>query len=324
MMNITSKLSSFLLKNKEQRLLVLIYHQVFTEKNPYFPNEPDTHTFNQQMSILHEQFNVVSLPEGLKMLDNKTLPVKSVAITFDDGYQSCLSNALPILKKYNLPASFFIPTDAMDDGTMWNDKLFQLIHKTKEKSLALPNHIKYDLSSVRKKISAFHKLNDELKFMLPQERDAFILCLKQQLGLVDFSRVIMTSKEVEILHNDGFEIGSHSKAHPIFSMLEVDQAKEEFLHSHDKLKSIVSADISGFAYPNGKFGRDYNEETITIISETPYQYAVSTNWGIVTPSTNKLALPRFTPWDNTPFKFYLRLISKFVFPISRVNKDANH
>ena len=36
-----------------------------------------------------------------------------IALTFDDGYLSTLRNAVPILKKYNVPATLFVPTGLM-------------------------------------------------------------------------------------------------------------------------------------------------------------------------------------------------------------------
>lgn len=320
--NFSDKLSSLVVSSRGQKLLVLIYHQVFKEQNPYFLNEPDVRVFDQQMAIVSQHFNVVLLSQGLKQLELGTLPPKSIAITFDDGYQNCRKNALPILEKYQLPATLFIPTDAMEEGVMWNDKLFQIIHKTRVNSLKLDNS-SYDLSSVQKKIKAFHHLNTELKFMLPDDRNNFISRLSEQLNVDTFKRVIMCPEEIKQIKSDVLEIGSHSKTHPIFSMLDTDSAEFEFLNSHEKLSQVINGEVTGFAYPNGKYIRDFNDETLATIKNTPYKYAVTTNWGIVTPSTSHHRIPRFTPWDNTPFKFYLRLMSKFIFPSSVVNKDVN-
>jgi hypothetical protein len=44
-----------------------------------------------------------------------------VAITFDDGYRDNLTNAYPILKRYNAPATIFICCDAVEKGNLdWN------------------------------------------------------------------------------------------------------------------------------------------------------------------------------------------------------------
>jgi peptidoglycan/xylan/chitin deacetylase (PgdA/CDA1 family) len=47
---------------------------------------------------------------------------KYAAVTFDDGYSSVLENALPELKKRNIPATLFIPTGCLGTHPPWIDK----------------------------------------------------------------------------------------------------------------------------------------------------------------------------------------------------------
>ena len=44
-----------------------------------------------------------------------------ISLTFDDGFESQLNNAVPILKQANLPASFYIITRANEGGAAWNE-----------------------------------------------------------------------------------------------------------------------------------------------------------------------------------------------------------
>lgn len=68
--------------------------------------------FDCQMKYLSENnFNVVSVSELVELVEKKLLiPVKTIAITFDDGYEDNYLNALPILNKYNFPATIFVST----------------------------------------------------------------------------------------------------------------------------------------------------------------------------------------------------------------------
>lgn len=62
-------------------------------------------TFDLQMSTLKNAgYQTVSLQQ----LAQGSYPSKAVVITFDDGYQDQYLNALPVLKKYNYIATFFI------------------------------------------------------------------------------------------------------------------------------------------------------------------------------------------------------------------------
>ena len=45
--------------------------------------------------------------------------VHHIAVTFDDGFQSVVDNALPVMRKRNIPMSFFIPTAFLGSKPLW-------------------------------------------------------------------------------------------------------------------------------------------------------------------------------------------------------------
>ncbi|MGD1152435.1 MAG: polysaccharide deacetylase family protein [Syntrophales bacterium] len=67
-------------------------------------------SFAFQMHFLSENgYSVVALDQAVDHLIGKIkLPPKSIAITIDGGYKDALTNVLPILKRHQLPATFFI------------------------------------------------------------------------------------------------------------------------------------------------------------------------------------------------------------------------
>lgn len=54
-----------------------------------------------------------------EILEGKTLPEKSVVLTFDDGYQDNLLNALPVLQEFNAKATLF-PVIHREAGYDWS------------------------------------------------------------------------------------------------------------------------------------------------------------------------------------------------------------
>lgn len=69
--------------------------------------------FERQIRYLYENgWHSYMMSELVAQKDH--LPKKSVVITFDDGYQDNLLNALPILKKYGFKATIYLVNDRHD------------------------------------------------------------------------------------------------------------------------------------------------------------------------------------------------------------------
>jgi len=109
---------------------VLMYHYV---------GEPDhilnhrlfikPEVFERQMRFLKEHnYNVISLGEYVKALkDRAPLPRNTVVLTFDDGHRSLFKYVFGILKKYQLPATFFVIVSKLDkEGWLTSEELRKL------------------------------------------------------------------------------------------------------------------------------------------------------------------------------------------------------
>lgn len=69
--------------------------------------------FAKQIHYLYETgWHSYTMSEA-NLMKNE-LPQKSVVITFDDGYQDNLTNALPVLKKYGFKATIYLVNDRHD------------------------------------------------------------------------------------------------------------------------------------------------------------------------------------------------------------------
>jgi peptidoglycan/xylan/chitin deacetylase (PgdA/CDA1 family) len=94
---------------------ILMYHRV----NPKFGSidklTVSPEAFERQMRFLKtHRFSVLPLEELVWLIrEKKRIPWRTIAITFDDGYQDNYSFAFPILKKYNLPATIFVIVNEM-------------------------------------------------------------------------------------------------------------------------------------------------------------------------------------------------------------------
>jgi peptidoglycan/xylan/chitin deacetylase (PgdA/CDA1 family) len=89
-------------------LRILLYHRV--NDLPGDPEAVRTADFEAQMRHVSETFNVVSLTSVIGLAKTGAQQ-EAVAITFDDGYQDNFAHAVPILRRYGMPACFFVTTD---------------------------------------------------------------------------------------------------------------------------------------------------------------------------------------------------------------------
>jgi peptidoglycan/xylan/chitin deacetylase (PgdA/CDA1 family) len=69
--------------------------------------------FNSQMAWLHEQGYIGVRMDGITrcLRGEAPCPNKAIALTFDDGYADAYTDALPVLKRYGLIATFYIVTN---------------------------------------------------------------------------------------------------------------------------------------------------------------------------------------------------------------------
>ncbi len=104
------------------RVPILYYHYIGNNPNPAdlqrnaLSIAPDK--FDEQMGYLKDNgYTTISLDTLYAALKKQTtIPSKSVILTFDDGYIDFYYNAYPILKKYGLSATEFIPTGLIGQG----------------------------------------------------------------------------------------------------------------------------------------------------------------------------------------------------------------
>lgn len=99
----------FIAKNCRNQALVLMYHAV--EENPVSPNISPKE-FERQMQYLSQNKEVVPLKTVVEaQKNNGSLSIQHIAVTFDDGYQDLLLIVLPIIEKYQIPITVFVPSD---------------------------------------------------------------------------------------------------------------------------------------------------------------------------------------------------------------------
>ncbi|CAB1276759.1 polysaccharide deacetylase family protein [Candidatus Nitrosacidococcus tergens] len=295
---------------KGNRLSILIYHQILSKPDPLRQSALDIIEFECQMAMVKKYFSVLSLSEAIERLHKNSLPKCALCITFDDGYRDNVTNALPILKRHNLCASFFITSKYLEGGQMWNDTIIEVIRNKQGGILdlnkyGLGNH---NLATIKHCQQALKDIIPEVKYMdylMRQEVVAYLLDLVDELPLEDF---MMKKNDIITLKKAGMEIGGHTRSHPILSQISFKEAREEIYTNKEELEGVLGDPIHIFAYPNGRPNIDFNKNHIKMVKNAGYKGAVTISRGAARSAIDSYQIPRFTPWDRTPLCFMFRLI----------------
>lgn len=91
---------------------ILMYHMI-TAQEKIDPNAVSPENFSKVMQFIkRHDYTVISLEDYIdRKKRGEEIPKKAVVITFDDGTVDNYINAYPILKKFNYPATIFMPYD---------------------------------------------------------------------------------------------------------------------------------------------------------------------------------------------------------------------
>jgi len=103
-----------------QNPIILTYHSISTGPAPLAISP---HLFAEQMEWLSRNAWVAPLEVVTDALNRRqTLPMKTVVLTFDDGYQDFYTAAAPCLQRYRFPATVFLPTRYCGQTNSWPDR----------------------------------------------------------------------------------------------------------------------------------------------------------------------------------------------------------
>ncbi|MBL8331304.1 MAG: polysaccharide deacetylase family protein [Rubrivivax sp.] len=254
--------------------------------------------FERQIRYLRSTFNILTVSEAMRRLDlGEPLPERALSVTFDDGYLDNLTRALPVMQRYDVPFSVYVPTGGLEEGTMlWWDRVVALLAGTRRFELDLRDvglALQSEPLSLRGVTAAANaeRVLDLLWSLDRPECERCIALLEQVLGPVDGRATRaerLSPEQVRELRRQGVEIGAHSVTHPNLALADEATARSEMLQSRRTLESLLQEPVSGFAYPGGRL-----QTTAQRLSrELGFSYALATLPGTNRPDYERSRLRR--------------------------------
>ena len=101
-------IAGFLWTRQQYVVPIIMYHHV-DDRAQVSKLSVCPESFKRQMLFLkRHRYNVVKLEDLPDLIEKRKIPKKTIAITFDDGYENNYTSAYPVLKELGLPATIFI------------------------------------------------------------------------------------------------------------------------------------------------------------------------------------------------------------------------
>ena len=288
--------------------LILGYHRIGTSPEALAENCVSPENFADQLHEIRKHTHPVRLSGLVQHLKDASLPQKAIAITFDDGYADNLYIAKPLLEKYEIPATVFICTGYLGKEFWW-DELERLVtgSQTELHGLQLRaggKRFEWHNATVRPEEG-----QPALRKKFCRALYHFLLALdvedqNQAMGEIrnwsdvtsaEISSTRALSEEELLRLVDGglIELGAHTRHHPMLPQLSFERQKEEIQSSKRDLEALLSENIAGFSYPNGRATADAKR----FVREIGFTYACSSLHDVVRPGSDIYELTRFWQKD---------------------------
>ena len=290
-----------------------LFHRVSDEKDEFWP-PMRVSLFENVIRYLKIKYQVVLLEDILEHPEQFKLTAKKIAtIQFDDGYKDNIENAVPVLKKYNCPASFYIVSDCIDSGIpTWTYLLDHALQYTRVKKLELP----FDFVPVEKRtisleasnnpLQSVHWIKPWLKKVSNTRRVTVVNSILDQCADVTTKRAdMMNWADINELMREGFHIGSHSKSHPLLAAIETEQEIfDELSMSAERIEQLTGKRPVTISYPIGSF----DDRVIRLANESGYKYGLAVEHKFFKMKEHSvMSIPRVELYQEPIWKVYLRV-----------------
>lgn len=120
----------------EKEAVAFVYHRFGDDRFP--STNISTADFESHLRWLSSNnFRVLTLSDALSYLKDDSTARNTAVITIDDGYKSFYANGLPLLKKYQMPATLFINTETVGAGDYMT---WQELEQVTKNGIEIGNH----------------------------------------------------------------------------------------------------------------------------------------------------------------------------------------
>tara|TARA_B100001175_G_C19460602_1_gene616269 strand:+ start:254 stop:1147 length:894 start_codon:yes stop_codon:yes gene_type:complete len=258
----------------QKTVSILMYHVISKEHTNSIYHRTKKEFIKDLDLIKRKNFDVISFND---LMNNKNIKNNSIIITFDDMDSSQYEIAYPLLKQYNFKATFFVPTNLINENN-WQEiteiskfknhqdqKLFFIeSHSHEHKALSMNknetksiyfsrvyNDLKESKKIIRKKTNY-----TPIILALPYGAGYNNEKLKEITKKLGFSGIRTSKwgnenlKKIDWYEMKSWPILSHTSQLEIEIFAENRKVSRLFMRIYKKLYKLILSNISGYEYLN--------------------------------------------------------------------------
>jgi peptidoglycan/xylan/chitin deacetylase (PgdA/CDA1 family) len=292
---------------RRRRLLILCYHGISLY---------DEHRWNPGLymtaALLRRRLEalrrsgccILPLAEAVERLREGTLPRRSVAITFDDGFHDFHREAAPVLLEYRAPATVYVSTYYSSfNRPVFDPMLSYLLWRGTGQTLTWPEALDNpaitltpeNLGGAWQEISRYASESG----LSGREKDALLAELANRLG-VDYEDIcsrrilqLMNPDELRAVAAWGFDLQLHTHRHRMPK--EKGLFVKEIEDNRAALARVSGGACRHFCYPSGVC----YPESGDLLREHGIVSATTCEPGLASPSSSPYYLARFCDSTST-------------------------
>lgn len=219
-----------------------------------------------------------------------------LAVTFDDALGDNPRHAAPVLARFGVRATFFVPCEAVERGDLlWHDRLGWALQRGFVEAPSKVRNVLEELGIARvtelaPEASPVQTAVQAAKQLAPTARAALVRRIESLCAgsVVPDWEGMASWQALRELRRRTHEIGSHSMTHPLLPQCDEAGLEYEIAGSKRLLEERLDGPVLSFCYPNG----DFDDRTVRRVADSGYRWAVTTLQGRNAPGAMPFTLRR--------------------------------
>ena len=269
-------------RRSDQLMVALMYHRVDDwQRTPMLdpglvsaaPEE-----FERQIAYLAKSRPLLSLEDMLEIRrGERSMPPGAVMVTFDDGYRDFLEVAWPVLQRYEVPATLFLPTSypGAQERSYWWDRVHAALVSTDRMELLETPAGRLELSTPTGRADARRAIRD---WVWATPHDQAMAAVDELVAALDgpaLTSAVLDWGELRRLAAQGLAIAPQTLTHPMLNRMPPEHAHAEILGSAEDLTRELGSSPPAFAFPAG----GYDDALVDWLRRSGFELAFTTERG---------------------------------------------